>query len=57
MYYNVFCNINHCNDSAPCWDLDWIITSYLIFSMYEKTTAESCNANLTTGLVLTMHKT
>ena len=27
-----FCNINHCNDSAPCWDLDWIIKSYLILS-------------------------
>ena len=24
------CNINHCNDSAPCWDLDWTIKSYLI---------------------------
>ena len=31
MYYqNVFCNINHCNDTAPCWDLDWTIKSYLI---------------------------
>ena len=30
IYYNVFCNINHCNDSAPCWDLDWTIQSYLI---------------------------
>ena len=27
-----FCNINHCNDSAPCWDLDWTIKSYLILS-------------------------
>ena len=26
------CNINHCNDSAPCWDLDWTIQSYLILS-------------------------
>ena len=26
------CNINHCNDSAPCWDLDWTIKSYLILS-------------------------
>jgi hypothetical protein len=25
-----FCNINHCNDSVPCWDLDWTIKSYLI---------------------------
>ena len=32
MYQNVFCNINHCNDSAPCWDLDWTIKSYLILS-------------------------
>ena len=32
MYQNVFCNINHCNDSAPCWDLDWTIQSYLILS-------------------------
>ena len=24
------CNINHCNNSAPCWDLDWTIQSYLI---------------------------
>jgi hypothetical protein len=22
--------MNHCNDSAPCWDLDWTIKSYLI---------------------------
>ena len=27
-----FCNINHCNDSAPCWDIDWTIQSYLILS-------------------------
>ena len=27
-----FCNINHCNKSAPCWDLDWTIKSYLILS-------------------------
>ena len=27
------CNINHCNDSAPCWDLDWTIKSYLILSI------------------------
>ena len=32
MYQNVFCNINHCNDAAPCWDLDWTIQSYLILS-------------------------
>ena len=23
-------NVIHCNDSAPCWDLDWTIKSYLI---------------------------
>jgi hypothetical protein len=27
-----FCNMNHCNDSSPCWDLDWTIKSYLILS-------------------------
>ena len=32
MYQNDFCNINHCNDSAPDWDLDWTIQSYLILS-------------------------
>jgi hypothetical protein len=29
-----FCNINHCNDSAPCWDLDWTMKSYLILSCH-----------------------
>ena len=24
--------MNHCNDSAPCSDLDWTIKSYLILS-------------------------
>ena len=28
-----FCNINHFNDSAPYWDLDWTIKSYLILSV------------------------
>ena len=28
------CNINHCNGSASCWDLDWTIQSYLILSLY-----------------------
>jgi hypothetical protein len=28
-----FCNINHCNDSAPCWDLDWTIKYYLILTV------------------------
>ena len=23
MFIVFLCNINHCNDSAPCWDLDW----------------------------------
>ena len=31
MFIVFVCNINHCNDSAPCWDLDWTIKSYLIF--------------------------
>ena len=22
MFIMYFCNINHCNDSVPCWDLD-----------------------------------
>ena len=26
------CNVNHCNDSDPCWDLDWTIKSYLTLS-------------------------
>ena len=26
------CNINHCNNSAPCWVLDWTIKCYLISS-------------------------
>ena len=30
MFFVFLCNINHCNDSAPCWDLDWTIKSYLI---------------------------
>ena len=30
------CNINHCNDSAPCWDLDWTIKSYLILYYFLK---------------------
>ena len=33
MFIGFLCNINHCNDSAPCWDLDWSITYYLILSM------------------------
>jgi hypothetical protein len=33
MFIVFLCNINHCNDSAPCWDLDWTIKSYLILSM------------------------
>ena len=32
MFIVFLCNINHCNDSAPCWDLDWTIKSYLILS-------------------------
>ena len=28
-----FCNINHCNDSTPCWDLDWTIQYYLILTV------------------------
>jgi hypothetical protein len=28
----LLCNMNHCNDSSPCWDLDWTIKSYLILS-------------------------
>ena len=30
MSFVFLCNINHCNDSAPCWDLDWTIKSNLI---------------------------
>jgi len=29
-----FCNINHCNDSAPCWDLDWTIKILSDFILY-----------------------
>jgi hypothetical protein len=32
MFIVFLCNINHCNASAPCWDLDWTIKSYLILS-------------------------
>ena len=34
MFIVFLCNINHCNDSAPCWDLDWTIKSYLILSYH-----------------------
>ena len=34
MFIVFLCNINHCNDSAPCWDLDWTIKSYLILSVH-----------------------
>ena len=42
-HYNVFgffCNMNHCNDSAPCWNLDWTIKSYLILSYRVDNTLE-----------------
>ena len=32
MFIVFLCNIKHCNDSSPCWDLDWTIKSYLILS-------------------------
>ena len=32
MFIVFLCNINHCNDSAPCWDLDGTIKSFLILS-------------------------
>ena len=36
MFIVFLCNINHCNDSAPGWDLDWTIKilSYLIYTIY-----------------------
>jgi hypothetical protein len=30
----------YCNDSAPCWDLDWTIKSYLI--LYLQYSLEEC---------------
>jgi hypothetical protein len=36
MFIVFWCNINHCNDSAPCWDLDWTIKSYLILSVHHR---------------------
>jgi len=39
MFFVFLFNIKHCNDSAPCWDLDWTIKSYLILS-YTKCSAQ-----------------
>ena len=41
MFIVFLCNINHCNDSVPCWDLDWTIKSYLMLA-----NAELCYASI-----------
>jgi len=36
MFTVFLCNINHCNDYAPSWDLDWTKQSYIYIKLISK---------------------